>query len=409
MRNNLRLSLQQSPFATFLPALALGGCLPAAPDYGYSQQASTTAPQTSVVVPASPAGGTVEGTVAAGVRWRGRVDLTTDPANPYFGWTASGFDAKFTGTSIGVKLNTTDPNAKCQADPCGLFFQAVVDGKPLERMKATPGVAVMEIASGLTDGPHTLEFYRETESPLGKSQFLGITGGTLLPPPTYSGRLVEFVADSITNGFGELGMEDYSDPKNVITCPFTLDTQAGYLTYAAKVARALNADASIVALSGWGLYRGLSLDGGDGLNFVVPNEYEDSLFYLDPQPKWDFRVKANAVVINLGTNDVAMGDPGPKFTEALQNLVDKIRSKNPDAWIFPVTGTMLNGQGLDWVRGYFKDFVDSKGGDAARMTFVDMGSQDLTLGSGCITHPSEKEHQRMVEVLYPVMKEKLGW
>ncbi len=383
-------------------------CLPDAPTYGYSEKAAEVLQ--SVPVPVSPLGGNEVGTVAAGVRWRGRVDLTTDPANPYFGWTASGFDARFTGTSIGVKLNTDQPNTPCQADPCGLFFQPVLDGEVLPRLKATAGVATLEIKSGLSDSPHVLEFYRETESPIGRSQFLGITGGTLLTPPTYSGRVIEFVADSITNGFGELGKEKHANPGDTEgQCDYTPDTQAGYLTYAAKLARAFNADPSIVALSGWGLYRGLF---GEGTNYAVPLEYSDSLYYHDPQPQWDFRVKANAVVINLGTNDIAQGDPGAAFTTALGKLVDLIRAKNGDVWIFPVTGTMLSGQSHDWIKGYMADFVAAKGGDAAKLAYVDLGTLDASLGTGCIYHPDVNEHQRIVDVLYPVMKEKLasiGW
>lgn len=413
MRRHRQLNLHRHTFAALLLPLTAGelGCLPDPPIYSTSASAQTAAPPVSstVVVPTSPEGGLVEGTVAAGVRWMGRVDLTTDPAKPYFGWTASGFAAKFSGTSIGVTLNTEAvPDQNCQTAPCGLFFQPVVDGVVLERMKATPGTATLAVASGLADGPHTLEFYRESESPYGTSQFVGITGGSLLPPPTYSGRLIEFVADSITNGFGELGEEPHPDYSDFAPCPFTLDTQAGYLTYAAKLARALNADPSIVALSGWGLYRGLDL-GNEPTTYAMPLEYTDSRYNVPPQPQWDFRVKANAVVINLGTNDIAAGDPGANFTTALTNLVAMIRAKNPGAWIFPVTGTMLSGQGHAWVKQYFEDFVAAEGGDAARITYVDLGIQDPLLGTGCIWHPSVQEHQRMVDVLYPVVKAKLGW
>jgi len=34
---------------------------------------------------------------------------------------------------------------------------------------------------------------------------------------------------------------------------------------------------------------------------------------------------------------------------------------------------------------------------------------DPALGTGCSYHPDVNEHQRMVDVLYPVMKAKLGW
>jgi len=408
MQKNLLSGPHKFVLLACVPVASLLACLPDAPTYVNASMAVVVPTTRAVVVPVSPEGGTEAGVVAAGVRWRGRVDLTTDPQKPYFGWTASGFDARFTGTSIGVRLFTDAPNAPCQVDPCGLFFQAVLDGEVLPRVKIAPGESTLSIKSGLADGPHTLEFYRENESPYGRSQFLGITGGTLLPPPTYSGRVVEFVADSITAGWGALAdVEHPASGGSVNECDFTMDTQAGYLSYAAKVSRALNADPSILALSGWGLYRGLF---GDGLSNAVPREYNDSVYFMDPQPQWDFRTKAAAVVINLGTNDIALGDPGEEnFTKALDDLVKMIRTKNGDPWIFPVIGTMLNGDGRSLVKRYLEGYVDAHGAEAAKLVFVDLGALDPALGTGCSYHPDVKEHQRMVDVLYPVMKAKLGW
>ena len=48
--------------------------------------------------------------VAAGVRWVGRVDSTTDAAHPSFSWSGTGFVAKFMGTSLTAQLTTTGTN-----------------------------------------------------------------------------------------------------------------------------------------------------------------------------------------------------------------------------------------------------------------------------------------------------------
>jgi lysophospholipase L1-like esterase len=337
--------------------------------------------------------GTEDGTVAAGVRWVGRVD-TTDAAKPKFGWGSSGFVANFTGTSVGVNMYNDN----------GVFFQAVVDGQVGKRFPAVKGTATVNIASGLSSGSHTLELYRETEAFGGVSQLIGITEGTLGAPPKYSGRLIEVIGDSSSNGYGELGDEQHPNYCSTTTnaCGYTYDTQSGYLVYGALTARDLNADWSIIAVSGWGLSRDL----GGGTANVLPSVYTGS--YMNG-PAWTFGVKADAVVINLGTNDTAKGDPGAAFQTALSTFVDTIRSKYPDAWIFPVAGDMMQDAARQQISGYMQAVVTAKGGDSGKIAFLDLGAQDCTVGTGCEWHPSDTEMQRIADKLTPFIKQKLGW
>ena len=61
------------------------------------------------------------GVIAAGVRWFGRVDTTSDAAHPRFSWSGTGFIAKFMGTSLTAQLTTTGTNQ---------IFKTVIDGMP---------------------------------------------------------------------------------------------------------------------------------------------------------------------------------------------------------------------------------------------------------------------------------------
>jgi len=333
------------------------------------------------------------GTVAAGVRWVGRVD-TSDSAGPRFGWTGTGFVARFSGTSVGVNLKNDN----------AYFFQPVIDGVKGTRYQATQGTAAQQIATGLASGPHTLELYREIEASYGVSQFLGITEGTLMAPPPAPGRLIEFVGDSITAGYGNLGNEPHPNGTNPTPCHFTYNTESAYMSFGAVTARALNADASMIAASGWGVYRSLSGD----TNQVLPKVYANTLGYSAP-PTWDFGVKPDVVVIDLGTNDFGPGDPGAMYTTALGAFVDTIRSKYPSAWIFCALGTMLANPQHDQAKAYIQSVVTSHGSDAGKVAFVDMGIQNVAIGTGCDFHPNAAEDQRMADVLVPAIKQKLGW
>jgi lysophospholipase L1-like esterase len=343
--------------------------------------------------PGNDAGDDATTVVAAGVRWVGRVDTSSANA-PRFAWTGAGFSAKFSGTSVGVDLKNDD----------AYFFQAVIDGKKMERFQAAKGRAVRTVATSLAAGSHTLELYREVEASFGTSQFFGITEGTLEAPPPSRARLIEFVGDSITAGYGNLGHEPHPNYGTPSPCHFSFDTQSGFMSYGAVAARALAADASIVAASGWGVYRSRTGD----MNDVLPKVYTRALG-MTAAEDWDFRTRPQAVVINLGTNDFNPGDPGDAYAAALGTFVDTVRARNPSAWIFCAVGTMYTTAQHGKALSYTQSVVNARGADASRLAVVDLGMQDALQGTGCDWHPSVAENERMADVLVPVLKQKLGW
>jgi hypothetical protein len=344
--------------------------------------------------------GNMTGNVKGGVRWVGRFDAT-NPMAIKFNWGGSGFVANVTGTGADLTVTMNNENQ--------VYFQPVVDGKVGTRVKAAQGMSNVLLAAKLSAGPHVVEFYRETEAANnGVSTFMGIMGGTLGTPPMYSGRLIETIGDSLTNGYGELGSETHPNfcSTTVNGCGYTIDTQSNYQSYASIVARDLNADWSIICNSGWGLYR----DNGNGLQNVMPNVWDDAYFNYSNPTKWDYSVKAAAVVINLGTNDLAKGDPGVGYKDSFKKLVGQIRAKyGPDTWVFPVTGSMINSDGIKTLAGYINTGITELADP--KVFYVDLGTQDAcgAAGTGCQWHPSVAEHKRLASVLMPVIKMKLGW
>jgi lysophospholipase L1-like esterase len=339
--------------------------------------------------------GSADGTtvVAAGVRWRGRVD-TSDASAPRFGWSGSGFVGRFSGTSIAVELKNDD----------AYFFQVVIDGHKKDRFQADKGRTVHVVAGGLAEGSHTVELTREIEASYGVSQFFGVKQATLLAPPASPGRLIEFVGDSITAGYGNLGNEPHPNYGNPSPCRFSFETESAYMSYGAVAARALAADASIIAMSGWGVFRSREAN----LNDVLPKVYANALG-PSAAPPWDFRTQPQLVVINLGTNDFHPGDPDGDYTAALGNFVDAVRARYPAAWIFCAVGTMYQTAQHAKALSYTQSVVNSRGGDAGKVAAVDLGSQDVLQGTGCDWHPSVAEDQRMADILVPLARQKLGW
>ena len=265
----MNLTLRRSLFVTATSLLV--ACSPSSP----------TGPQPVVGGVAKPSGGeSASGSVVAmGARWIGRVDAS-NPANVKFAWSGSGFVANVTGTKVSVSLRTEGSAA---------FFQPVIDGVPGERLQVANGVTqTVVLGDNLPAGSHRVALYRDTEGMYGHSVFLGFVDGTLNPPPAAPGRLLEVIGDSISAGYGNLGVETHPPWDN--TCSFSLDTEAAYQSYSWQLARSLTADVNIVARSGWGIYR----DNNGDTAGVLSSVYANTLG-TQPAPAWSFSQQPDAV------------------------------------------------------------------------------------------------------------------
>ncbi len=348
-------------------------------------------------------GGTAAGNapvLAAGVRWVGRVDVS-DAAAIKLAWSGSGFVGTFSGPTVSAKLKTVGGGE--------IFFQPVVDGKLGARFSVNTTEKTVDIAAGLGAGDHRVELYRETEGKgFGYSVFLGFTQGKPAAPPAASGRLIEIIGDSISAGFGNLGAEQHpgygQDPNG--GCPFTTATESAYQAYGPSAARAVNADASVLAGSGWGIYS----DNGGATQNVMPLLFGNTLGE-QKTPAWSFVAQPQAVVINLGTNDSSAKNlTADKFKPAYSAFLSSVRTKYPAALVLCAVGSMMSGTDRDNAVKFINELVADRAAQGdAKVKLLDLGTQDVLKGTGCAWHPNVAEDQRMAALLAAELKSSLGW
>ncbi|HEX8794436.1 MAG TPA: SGNH/GDSL hydrolase family protein [Polyangiaceae bacterium] len=324
---------------------------------------------------------------SAAIHTIGRFD-TSDPAGPKFAWPGSTIVATFDGTGISAQL----------ADNVGNnYFVVVVDGGMPTAFRTQQGTSTYQVATGLASGKHTVSLVKRTGSYDGVVQLLGLTptGGALVATPEPWARRIEFIGDSITCGYGVLG--------GTCTNP-SVDQEDWTVTAGALVATQLHAEPTSISYSGIGMYRDYS---GNTTN-QMPARFLLTLADI-PTSTWGFTTPApDVVVIDLGTNDFAQGDPGAAFQMAYTTfLQQELRPHYPNAWVILAVSPMLSGTSRTQVSTYLNGVVSTL--QAAGDKHVAYFEYDFEQTMGCQYHPDVATNQAMAAKIVPFIEKLTGW
>ena len=315
------------------------------------------------------------------IHYSGRFDRS-DPAAPSFEWSGTSIGARFSGTGVSVTLDAQGQN----------FFEVVLDGTPSSVVETAWGEQTLSLATGLSAGEHDVLIVRRTEAFANAVTFRGFTvvGGAIVPSPLPWTHRLEFVGDSITAGYGAEGVGP--------SCSFSLDTESAYASYASVAARAVNASAHLIAWSGKGVFQNY---GGDTTE-PMPSLYERTL-PTDASSVWDFSFQAEAVVINLGTNDFSVSVDQATFESAYSALILLVRSHHPAAAIYCIAGAIMN----PTATAYITNAIAASGD--ANTHLLELPSVDPGEGWGCDYHPSAASHARFGGLVADRLRTDLGW
>lgn len=325
------------------------------------------------VVPAANAA-TGDGSPSdSNIRYFGRWDKSS---STYYAakWAGGYFRTGFTGTTVKLKQRNT------------IDLWASIDGNPYVRYTNVNGTVNLT-ATRLSSGTHTLSVsYRQVDP-----WYTGdaVFGGLVLDPgaktvaPTTSPKLIEFVGDSITAGITttNLALSDY-----------------GWL-----VGEQLGVEHTQIAQSGACLLELTAAQSTKGVACVGLQQRFVKTSAANGSSNWSFsRYTANAVVINLGTNDYYNGVSTSKFQSSYISLIQTIRSKYPNAVIFAM-GTLKQ-----WYAAQAKAAVAAVNNAGDKNVFyIDTAgwvtAADLTDG----VHPNDAGHRKIAGLLAPIIQAKI--
>ena len=188
------------------------------------------------------------------IEYIGRFDFS-NPKSVRFDWSGVQISTRFEGTSCSMKLKDGNND-----------YNIFIDGR-LHKIIRTTSDTIYVLANGLPNKVHTLLITKRTEALFGLATFEGFIldgGKEIVKPEKDSKRKIEFVGDSYFTGFGIDGDPD---------CLFSRETENSYLSFGPQLARKLNADYSLVAISGSGVTKNY----GDSLRtseFPLPHYYD---------------------------------------------------------------------------------------------------------------------------------------
>ena len=309
------------------------------------------------------------------------------------------------GTSVTMQFEGTGVSAILQDLDTANYYNVIVDGEVISKIHTDSVKQSYQLASGLSEGKHTVQLFKRTEWDKGKTLFYGFKvdkGGKLLPAPDPKKRKIEFYGNSITCGYGN---EDFSEKDRWFGY-----FQNNYETYGAITARHFDAQYHCIAKSGIGIVV-------SWFPMVMPEMY-NRVDATDSTSVWDFsQYTPDVVVVNLFQNDSWLvnrpdhesfidkfGTEAPDSAFIIKGynaFIASLRENYPEASIICALGNMdATREGSEWP-GYVQTAVNQLQDENIYTCFFPFKN---TGG-----HPKVNEQHDMADILIAFIEENIEW
>lgn len=329
----------------------------------------------------------------------------------YLALSGTGVEFTFTGTACSVTVTGDGSSTNSSAKDNQARVAVYVNGERVVDDMIDNAEETYEVFRSDSQQSVDVRIVKLSESPHSTFAISGISvTGKDVKPAENRDRLIEFIGDSITCGYG---VDDEVKEHN-----FSTTTEDVTKAYAYKTAGLLGADYSMVSFSGYGIISGYTNGDTKVSSQTVPQYYtklgyswssNDSFAPSDID--WDFsKRQPDVVVINLGTNDDSycknIEERCLDYQQEYVNFLKTVREKNPDALIVGTLGVM--GQNLcPYVEAAIAQYSEETGDTNAAYVMLDQ--QSGRDGYAADWHPTEATHEKAAAKLADAIKELMGW
>ena len=324
--------------------------------------------------------------------------------NVSFDWTGVYTKVRFQGNSLSVKASDTKKNYY------NVWIDSAMDTKPdkVVAVHGTDTTIVILSAEELkarfgkdrkaTKAPHQVIIQKRTEGEQGIttiSEF--ITDGEFLQADAPKDRIIEYIGDSYTCGYGT----ESSNKER-----FKPETENQNLTYACAVARYFDAEQIVVAHSGMGIVRNYNSKFTD---YCMPERYTQT-FDTEKEPVWDAKscgLKPDITIIYLGTNDFSRGmQPAERlfvknYIKLMKEVKDNYGEGHPILCMVPKHDFLM----FEYVR----KVLDSCRLKNVHMLALGQSVHDNVKDMGADGHPNYSGHLKIAHNVIPYVSTITGW
>ena len=324
----------------------------------------------------------------------GRHDLKEEKQNLW--WSGSGVRVKLGCARLDVEATST-------AADHAQWLGVLVDGAPITRLPMAQGTHTYTLLAGLDSGfTHEITVLRDTQpsyDEAGPVILNAVLTDGVPEAPQARPLLIEFIGDSLTVGEGAMGPYGGAEWRMLFVSHMP--------AFPTLVSEELKAEKRVVALGGWGAARSWDNQPESRIGRIYGQLCAVTPGGGVPAPA-DER-PADAVVINLGTNDSSAltkvaADELPLVRAELRTraveLMEAVRARYPHAvilWAYGLCGHPVE----EILRGAVSDMRDNGDANAYYLSL----SEAQSLGSRM--HPSRDAHRQAAKEICDELKKLL--
>jgi hypothetical protein len=276
------------------------------------------------------------------------------------------------------------------------YFELVIDGVAI-RMQTRSKRDTIDVRQYFMPGKkiHDVQLIKDTEANIGYMEFVGlISRGELSPPPPKPIRKIECIGNSITCGTG-------SD-MSLVPCGKGKwhDQHNAYMSYAAIMARSLNAQCHLSSVSGIGLMRSCC-----NMNIIMPQVY-DKISMRNDTIQWDLKnYQPDVVTICLGQNDGIQDSLA--FCNNYISFLKTLRTYYPGSAFVLLSSPMANDNLKNFMKATITSVQQSLNSNGDKKVYSYVFNKQYS--GGCDYHPSLDEHKLIAKELTAFVKKIMNW